>query len=80
MLYSPMAFSALFASDNIPIVQVHSLYDEHTLGFCGQFKWENDRIIPLDGDSYNPYMTVIAFEWFEHDGQKCLDILVDTDW
>ena len=79
----PMSFDVLFERDNIPVVQVHSVHmvlEDVILGFCGQFKWEGKKLTSLDGDSYNEQMTVLGFNWFDYDGEKCLDILVDNDW
>ena len=54
------------------------------VGFCGVFKWTNDKIIPLDGDSYVNDFNVLGFEEFdyEEDGMqlKGIDVLVGNDW
>lgn len=69
------SFKDLFANQNIEIVQLHStqIFDipggKDIVGFCGSFKWENNKIIPLDGDCYSNETEVIGFEWFETDAK-----------
>lgn len=76
----PIPFKEMFKDKNIETVQVHEscLYDgEHMVGFCGVFSWKKNILIPGDGDSYNPNMLVLGYEWFNENG---LDILVGNDW
>lgn len=82
----PAVFSKLFADQDIPCVQLHSIQvyensnEEDIVGFCGSFRWENNEIIPLDGDSYAKETTVYGYSWFINGNAKCLDILVGEDW
>ena len=79
VLDTPTLFSEFMKDQNIECVQVHSNYgDDYPIGFCGAFKWENNAIFPLDGDTYGD-MTVLAYSWFFNEGTKCLDIVVE-DW
>ena len=86
ILKEPVSFLKLFQGKDIPCVQLHSIemcsFDDTAgiVGFCGSFSWINDRIKSLDGDSYTTSMNVYGYEWFDHDGEKCLDILVGEDW
>ncbi len=81
-------FSDLFRDHDYDLVQIHDatpLEDsKDVIGFAGVFKWQNNKIIPLDGDIYTSQMPVIAYKKFDHknnDGsiEKCLDILVE-EW
>lgn len=74
----PVVFSKYFKDRNIPIVQVHNTTEIGDGIFSGQFKWEQGKIVSLDGDSYDDPV-VVGYNWFEHKGQNCLDILV-TSW
>ena len=78
ILDNPVEFKDLFIDHDIPCVQLHSLHavDNIIVGFCGVFKWENNEIIPLDGDSYNKHVLVYGYEWFD----QGIDILVGDDW
>ena len=63
-------------------VQVHDIDTcggDTPVGFCGVFKWKNNELISLDNDSYWKDMLVYAYSYWEHDGVKGLDILVE-DW
>ena len=82
VLNSPSVFCNLFADRTIPCVQIHSIQqcDDGIVGFCGVFKWEDNKITPLDGDSYNETMDIYGYSWFMHDGEKCLDVLVKDNW
>lgn len=81
LLAKPVQFNEMFSNKDIPCVQLHSIRmcdDQHILGFCGCFKWENNQIIPLDGDSYSPDELIYGYSWFtDNDNNQCLDILVD---
>ena len=86
VLDTPVLFREMFADQNIPRVQLHSIQMYETpktkgiVGFCGVFRWEKNTIIPLDGDSYSEDTMVYGYEWFTHEGDKCLDILVGNEW
>lgn len=76
-------FNELFKDVNIPKVPVHSLQltpDEDIIGFYGWFSWEDNKIIPQVGDSYNPKMKVIAYKKYRLDGENRVAILVGDDW
>lgn len=78
LLDSPVPFSKWAKNKNYPTVQVHDTtvfeWDDgdDILGFVGAFKWEDNQLTSLDGDTYNPDMPVIGYE--EFDGG--VDILV----
>ena len=76
----------VFANDDrYHIVQIYDLTidpyaDDDIMGFVGQFRWENNKITSLDGDSYSPYMTIWGYKIFrDDDGNTCLDVLT-CDW
>lgn len=86
-LEKPMPFNTVFKNTDISTVQVHSSHiieqDDYVglVGFCGVFSWKDNKLTPLDGDSYNEKMSVLGFSWFkDDDGNRCLDILVGNDW
>ena len=83
-LIEPLPFNEVFKNTNIELVQVHCIewcMPSDIIGFCGTFKYENNEIISLDGDSYNKEALVYGYNWFENeDNIKCLDILVGDDW
>ncbi len=86
LLKDPQSFIELFEGQDIPCVQIHTaqVYNngdkKGIVGFCGAFKWEDNKIISLDGDSYTIGMTVFGYEWFNDDSGRCLDILVGDNW
>lgn len=82
LLESPVAFNKVFSDQDIPLVQLHSIQvygkkNKDIVGFCGCFKWENNEVISLDGDSYSEDEMIYGFSWFTYEGDRCLDILVD---
>lgn len=77
-------FSTFFKNDRYHIVQVYDLSiipsADDIVGFAGQFRWENNQMTSLDGDSYSPDMTIWGYEIFrDDDGNTCLDVLT-CDW
>ena len=87
ILDNPVKFCELFDSKKytcIPCVQLHCIdtcCNNYTdiVGFCGEFKWENGKIISLDHDSYYDDTLVYGYSWFNRDDKLMLDILVD-EW
>ena len=83
---APAIFSEMFAGQDIPCVQLHSIQvcgnedGRDIVGFCGAFKWDGSEAIPLDGDSYTKNTIVYGYSWFMDENIKCLDILVGEDW
>jgi hypothetical protein len=83
-LDKPVLFNELFKDKDYERVQIndanyYELDDEKKLfGFCGVFEWKNNELAPLDYDSYTEEMPVIAYKEFYSDGEKCLDILVES--
>jgi len=89
LLDSPIPFDELFKDKNFELVQLHSTQIigkgdiKDIVGFCGVFYWQNNEIIPLDGDSYNKSMMVLGYEMFKNEEENIstgLDILVGNDW
>lgn len=87
ILEKPAKFAEMFADKNIPRVQVFTKVDNtegYDIVFSGAFKWENNEIISIDGDSYNKNMAVLKYEWDEDDEKESdyeiLNILVVNDW
>lgn len=85
-LETPQLFKELFKGQNISYV---GLFDSHFIpagsldlpvGYVGKFKWENDEITPLDGDSYTADMLVIGTRKFEKNGLKGIDVLIEGNW
>ena len=86
LLEKPEPFNKHFAGKSYPIVQVHSteIFEvssgkKDIVGFYGQFEWKNNKITPLDGDSYSETMLVLGYEEFDCDEGKGIDILVGND-
>lgn len=82
-LDDPVSFSELFKDKNINVVDVYSIYSaEMGSTFCGTFRWKNNDIRPLDGDTYNKDMLVYAYKFYESKDKDIsgLSILVGTDW
>lgn len=90
ILEKPIKFKDLFKDVDFDVVQLHSTQvyelkngEKDIVGFCGLFKWKNNKIKPLDGDSYYDGFTVIGYEKFtnEEDGiNSGIDLLVGDDW
>lgn len=83
-------FSEVFRDKNFDTVQIHSLYPVsndnpvNICGFCGVFKWNDNKLTPLDGDSYTEHTTIWGYEEFDYEDdnsetRKGLEILVE-DW
>lgn len=81
-------FNELFKDRNYDLVQIYDMHPIHPLnmfsndivGFCGVFKWKDNDITPLDGDSYMDDMDVFGYKEFTtKDNEKALDILV-CEW
>lgn len=82
ILDEPTPFSIWRKDQSEEYVQVHDMDTcggDTPVGFCGVFKWKNNELISLDNDSYWKDMLVYAYSYWEHDGVKGLDILVE-DW
>ena len=78
LLDKPTPFNKLFENKDLYIVQLHSIKEigESIIGFVGEFNWENNKITPLDGDSYSQEMPVYGYMYFKYKNRKCLDILI----
>ena len=79
-----MPFRLFATDDNYHIVQIYDLSlipnADDIIGFAGQFKWENNKITSLDGDNYDPDMTIWGYKIFrDDDGNTCLTVL-SNDW
>lgn len=81
-LDDPIPFSELFKGQNIDLVDVYSIFSEIGSVFCGTFRWKNNDIRSLDGDTYNKDMLVYAYKFYESKDKDIsgLSILVGTDW
>lgn len=82
-LDDPIPFSELFKDKNINVVDVYSIYSEDIgFVFSGTFRWKNNDIRSLDGDTYNRGMLVYAYKFYESKDKDIsgLSILVGTDW
>lgn len=80
-LETPIEFCNLFEHCDYDVVQVHDMTPcgDSIIGFAGQFKWQNNEITPLDGDSYTSHMTILGYNEFNSNGLKCLDVFTE-DW
>lgn len=78
-------FNKLFEGKNYPLVQLFDIYNYGTednpiiTGFAGVFKWIDNTLIPLDGDSYDDDMVVIGYQKFVNNNEPALNILV-KEW
>lgn len=90
ILDTPVKFSDLFKNRNFDVVEVHSIqkvnFDkckEDIVGFCGTFRWKNNKLESLDGDSYNRDTLIYGYEEFtnkEYNVDSGLSILVGNNW
>lgn len=82
ILDKPAKFKDIYANKDIPRVQLYSTSvfsvdgKEQLIGFCGVFEWKDNKVIPLDGDSYSENFRVLGYE----EDEKCLCVLVGSDW
>lgn len=85
-LDKPVCFKDMFKDKNFDTVQLHStqIIDvgdgmKDIVGFCGVFKWYNNKITSLDGDNYSDSFNVLGFEEFHYEENgmqlKGIDIL-----
>ena len=76
-------FSEVFKGKDFDIVQVHDTTlisdGKDIVGFAGAFKWEGNKLTPLDGDSYTSHAQIFGYEEFKKDGMKGLDVLAE-EW
>ena len=90
ILEKSIKFKDLFKDVDFDVVQLHSTQvyelkngEKDIVGFCGLFKWKNNKIKPLDGDSYYDGFAVIGYKKFtnEEDGiNSGIELLVGDDW
>ena len=75
----PTSFNILFKNRSYETVQLHDITPLDGMndvpGFVGSFSWSENKLIPLDGDSY--YSEMLVYGYKETNG--ILDILV-KDW
>lgn len=82
ILDKPIKLKDLLKDSDFIIIQVHSLYKclDSILGFVGVFAWENNQLINIDGDTYDPNMIVYAYKEFSSQNiENGVDILV-KEW
>lgn len=82
ILEKPIKLNEILKNSEFVIVQVHSLYNclGSILGYVGVFAWENNQLINIDGDTYNPNMLVYGYKEFSSGNiERGIDILV-KDW
>lgn len=67
---TPQKFSKLFKNKAFELVQVHlsQTYNlqgkDYLIGFAGAFKWKDNKITSLDGDSYDYNMLIDGYNYF----------------
>lgn len=83
----PVKFNEMFKGRNFDVVQLHMVQNEQgkkdIVGFCGEFLWNNGKVIPLDGDSYCDDFYVLGYHEFTNNKYEIssgLDVLVGDDW
>ena len=82
ILDNPAPFNEMYSNKDISRVQLYSTQvfaagdTEHIVGFCGVFEWKDNKVIPLDGDSYSENFRVLGYE----EDENCLCVLVGSDW
>ena len=79
----PVPFSELFEDQNSSEVDIRDINfvdlkgKKSIIGFVGKFKWEDNEITSLDGDSYDADRILVAgYEWFDYeddDGEDHID-------
>ena len=86
-LSKPQAFEALYESQKLPIVHLYDAtiikVDENNsypIGYVGMFSWDGKTITPLDGDSYDSKMAIIATRVRKDDERQIFDVLVNGNW
>lgn len=81
MLKNPIPFNKLFKNQNFEVVQLHDIRTIENfpgiIGFCGAFKWNDNKIENIDSDTYYEDTLVYGYSIF-NDGEA-IDILV-KDW
>ena len=78
LLEEPVSFSEKFKDENFDRVQVYLDAFPRGIIFCGVLKWQDNKIISMDGDSYNPKMLVYAHFTYTLNNEKGLDVIVDS--
>lgn len=71
---NPVPFSELFGDQNASEVDIRDTTlvgpegKQCMMGFVGKFKWEDNKITSLDGDSYDAdHIMVVGYEWFDYE-------------
>lgn len=78
-------FKKLFTGKNYYLVQLFDIHNYGTednpiiTGFAGTFKWVDDVLVALDGDSYDDDMVVVGYQEFVNNNEPALNILVE-EW
>ena len=66
ILSNTTPFNDLFPDMNFDAVDVYLIVNkspyEKIITFAGKFKWINNQIVPLDGDSYSNNSKVFAYK------------------
>ena len=74
-------FSKWFNNQEYALVQLYDMTPIRSgdiVGFAGTFRWTDNTITSLDGDSYSSPV-IWGYREFEEKGRKCLDILAE-EW
>ena len=85
-LDKPIIFNEFFRDKDYDVVQIHDInrlnikgHENEIIGFAGAFKWKNNNLIALDGDSYDSNVKVYGYDILDDNSEKVLDILV-KEW
>lgn len=75
-LDSPVPFCKMFKDKSYDMVQVYSSQvidfgdgKKNIVGFSGVFKWEDNKLISLDGDTYSEKYEVIGYETWANEAE-----------
>lgn len=86
-LINPIPFNKLFKDKDFDCVQLHSTQifgEKDIVGFCGSFLWKDNKLKPLDGDSYLEDVEVIGYDFFSYNENEMIkrgiDILAGNNW
>ena len=78
---APQDFCKYFRDKEYELVQIYDMTPIRggdIIGFTGAFKWKDNTITPLDGDSYSKPV-IWGYKEFGEKDRKCLDILAE-EW
>lgn len=72
--------SILKDAGDVPYIEYRTMLDDMDIlsGIC---RYENGKLVPMDGDTYSPNDIISRYEWYDgRDGERCLSVWYESEW